>query len=190
MQSKTPAEQEIGRHLLAETASYAESSVCRRKILLHYFGEQYEADNCGNCDNCLNPKAKVEAKEELCAVIETVIALKEKFSPDYVVNVMIGRGTDEVRSYHHDKIEEFGCLPNADEKFLSPVIRQGIIAGYLEKDVENYGIIRVTPKGKKFLKNRCRSRLSKIMISAIWKWKPQIKGGMPHVRQTRCFIPC
>ena len=81
MQSKTASEQEIGRHLLAETASYAESSVCRRKILLHYFGEQYDAENCGNCDNCLNPKTQVEAKEELCAVIETVIALKEKYNP-------------------------------------------------------------------------------------------------------------
>ncbi len=177
MQSKTPAEQEIGRHLLAETASYAESSVCRRKILLHYFGEQYEADNCGNCDNCLNPKAKVEAKEELCAVIETVIALKEKFSPDYVVNVMIGRGTDEVRSYHHDKIEEFGCLPNADEKFLSSVIRQGTIAGYLEKDVENYGIIRVTPKGKKFLKKPVSFKVVEDNDFSDMEMEPQIKGG-------------
>lgn len=152
MQCKTVAEQEIGRQLLAETASYAESSVCRRKILLHYFGEQYEAENCGNCDNCLNPKTQVEATDELCAVLETVVALKEKFKPDYIINVLIGRPTDEVRSYGHDEMDVFGCVPDRDEKFLAAVIRQAVIAGYLSKDVENYGILRITPAGKKFIK--------------------------------------
>ncbi len=177
MQSKSASEQEIGRHLLAETASYAESSVCRRKILLHYFGEQYEAENCGNCDNCLNPKTQVEAKEELCAVIETVLALKEKFTPDYLVNVMIGRPTDEVRSYHHEEIEEFGCLSGADERFLSTVIKQGAIAGYLEKDVENYGIVRVTPKGKKYLKKPTSFKIVEDNDFADVEMEPQIKGG-------------
>ncbi len=153
MQSKTPAEQEIGRHLLAETAGYAESSMCRRRILLHYFGEQYDVENCGNCDNCLNPKSKVEAKDELCAVIETAIALKQKVNSDYLVNVVKGRATDEVRSHGHDEIDEFGCCPDADEKFLSTVIMQGTVGGYLEKDVENCDAIHVTAKGKKFLKH-------------------------------------
>lgn len=177
MQSKTAAEQEIGRHLLAETASYAESSVCRRKILLHYFGEQYDADNCGNCDNCINPKKQVEAKDELCAVIETVIALKEKFNPDYLVNVMIGRATDEVRSYHHDKIEEFGCLQGADEKMLGTVIRQATIAGYLENDIENYGIIHLTPKGKKFLKKPTSFKIVEDNDFSDTEIEPQFKGG-------------
>ncbi len=177
MQSKTAAEQEIGRHLLAETASYAESSVCRRKILLHYFGEQYDAENCGNCDNCLNPKTQVEATEELCAVIETAIALKEKFNPDYLVNVLIGRATDEVRSYHHDSIEEFGCLSGADEKMIASVIRQAAIAGYLEKDVENYGIVRVTAKGKKFLKKPTSFKIVEDNDFTDTEIEPQIKGG-------------
>ena len=151
MQGKPIAEQEIGRQLLLETASYAESSVCRRKTLLHYFGEEFKEERCGNCDNCLNPKKQVEAKEELCAVIETVIALKEKFKAEYTVNVLIGRKTDEVRSYKHEELEVFGCLVDSDEKFLSTVIRQAIIAGYLDKDIENYGLLKVTAKGKKFL---------------------------------------
>jgi ATP-dependent DNA helicase recQ len=177
MQSKTASEQEIGRHLLAETASYAESSVCRRKILLHYFGEQYDEDNCGNCDNCLNPKTQVEAKEELCAVIETVIALKEKFNPDYIVNVLIGRATDEVRSYRHDEIDEFGCLQGTDEKFISTVIRQAAIAGYLEKDVENYGIVRTTAKGKKYLKKPTSFKVVEDNDFSDIDIEPQIKGG-------------
>ncbi len=152
MLSKTPAEQEIGRQLLAETAAYAESSLCRRKILLHYFGENYESDNCGNCDNCKHPKTLVEATEELCAVMETALALKEKYKAEYIANVMIGRATDEIRANGHDKIEMFGCMPDSDERMLAAVIRQADIAGYLIRDLENYGILKVTPKGKKYLK--------------------------------------
>lgn len=177
MQSKTPAEQEIGRHLLAETASYAESSVCRRKILLHYFGEQYEADNCGNCDNCLNPKTQVEAKEELCAVIDTVIALKEKFNSDYIVNILIGRPTDEVRSHGHDNLDEFGCLSNADEKMLATIIRQAVIAGYLEKDMDNLDTVKVTSKGKKYLKKPESFKVVEDNDFSDMEMEPQIKGG-------------
>lgn len=177
MQSKTPAEQEIGRHLLAETASYAESSVCRRKILLHYFGEQYEADNCGNCDNCLNPKTQVEAKEELCAVIDTVIALKEKFNSDYIVNILIGQPTDEVRSHGHDNLDEFGCLSNADEKMLATIIRQAVIAGYLEKDMDNLDTVKVTSKGKKYLKKPESFKVVEDNDFSDMEMEPQIKGG-------------
>ncbi len=177
MQSKAPAEQEIGRHLLAETASYAESSVCRRKILLHYFGEQYEADNCGNCDNCLNPKTQVEAKEELCAVIDTVIALKEKFNSDYIVNILIGRPTDEVRSHGHDNLDEFGCLSNADEKMLATIIRQAVIAGYLEKDMDNLDTVKVTSKGKKYLKKPESFKVVEDNDFSDMEMEPQIKGG-------------
>ncbi len=152
MQSKTPSEQEIGHQLLLETASYAESSLCRRKILLHYFGEKYSEENCGNCDNCLNPKKQVEAQDELCAVIEAVAALKEKFKLEYIVNVLIGRGTDEIKSHGHHEIEPFGSLENTDEKLVATIIRQAIISGYLQRDIENYGVIRLTAAGKKFLK--------------------------------------
>lgn len=151
MQGKPLAEQEIGRHLLMETASYAESSVCRRKTLLHYFGEEYTEDNCGNCDNCLNPKKQVEAKDDLCAVIETVMALKEKFKAEHIIDVVVGRETNDVRTYKHNELEVFGCEQGADRKFLNAVIRQATIAGYLERDVENFGMLRLTPKGKKFI---------------------------------------
>lgn len=152
MQGKPVAEQEIGRHLLQETASYAESSVCRRKTLLHYFGEEYGEDNCGNCDNCLNPKKQVDAKEDLCAVMETIVALKEKFKAEHIIDVVVGRETNDVRTYKHNELEVFGCGQGTDRKFLNAVIRQATIAGYLDRDVENFGLIRLTDKGKKYFK--------------------------------------
>ncbi len=153
MQGKPVNEQEIGKQLLIETASYAESSVCRRQTLLHYFGENYEETNCGNCDNCNNPKTRVEAKEDLLAVLETVAALKEKFKADYVINVMRGRITADIRSFGHENLEVFGCAESSDERFLNSVIRQAILSGYLTKDIENYGILHLTAAGKKFLKS-------------------------------------
>ncbi len=151
IQNKPIAEQEIGRQLLLETASYAESSVCRRLSLLHYFGEKYEIENCGNCDNCLNPKKKVEAKDDLCAVLETIVALKEKFKADHVIDVLKGKATNDVKSYKHDELDVFGCEESADAKFLNAVIRQAVIAGYIERDIENYGLLKVTSKGTSFL---------------------------------------
>ncbi|MDE6359805.1 MAG: DNA helicase RecQ [Muribaculaceae bacterium] len=152
MQGKPVAEQEIGRHLLQETASYAESSVCRRKTLLHYFGEDYGEENCGNCDNCLNPKKQVDAKEDLCAVMETIVALKEKFKAEHIIDVVVGRETNDVKTYKHNELEVFGCGQGTDRKFLNAVIRQATIAGYLDRDVENFGLIRLTDKGKKYFK--------------------------------------
>lgn len=151
MQGKPIAEQEIGKQLLLETASYAESSVCRRKTLLHYFGEEFHQDNCGNCDNCLNPKKQVEAKDELCAVIETITALKEKFKAEYIIDIMMGRATSDIKSYHHDELEVFGCAESSDRRLINTVIRQSIIAGYIDRDIENYGTLKVTEKGKIFL---------------------------------------
>lgn len=151
MQGKPLSEQEIGRQLLVETAAYAESSVCRRKMLLHYFGEDFPSDNCGNCDNCLNPKKQVEAKEELCAVIETVTALKEKFKAEYVIDVLLGKETTDVKSYRHDELEVFGCEQGTDPRMLAAIIRQAVIAGYLDREIENFGVLKVTPKGKKYL---------------------------------------
>ena len=152
MQGKPVAEQEIGKQLLMETAAYAETSVCRRKVLLHYFGEEYLEDNCGSCDNCLNPKKQVEAKELLSAVLEVVSTLKEKFKADYIVNMLVGNETSEIQSYKHNELEIFGSGQDEDEKTWNAVIRQALIAGYLTKDIENYGLLKITPKGKEFMK--------------------------------------
>ncbi|MBS4809736.1 MAG: RecQ family ATP-dependent DNA helicase [Bacteroides sp.] len=152
MQGKPISEQEIGRQLLQETAAYAESSVCRRKILLHYFGEEYTEDNCGNCDNCLNPKKQVEAQDSLCAVIEAIIAVKENFKQDYIIDILLGKETSEVLAHKHEDLEVFGSGMGEEERLWNAVIRQALIAGYLAKDVENYGLLKVTPEGHKFLK--------------------------------------
>ena len=154
MQGKPIAEQEIGKQLLLETRDYAESSVCRRRSLLHYFGESYEQDNCGNCDNCLKPKKRVEASEELRAAIDTILTLRERFKPEYIAHVMMGDATSEIKGYKHDELEVFGCAEDRDEKFLMAVIRQGVFADYLAKDIENYGVIKVTKEGKEFAKSR------------------------------------
>lgn len=151
MQSKSVSEQEIGKQLLLETANYAESSVCRRKTLLHYFGEEYTEDNCGNCDNCLNPKKQVEAQEMLCTVIEAILALKENFKADYVIDVLQGRETSEVTAHIHEDLDCFGSGMGEEDKTWNAVIHQALIAGYLTKEVENYGLLKVTSKGKKFL---------------------------------------
>lgn len=152
MQGKPVAEQEIGKQLLLETASYAETALCRKKVLLHYFGEEYKQRNCANCDNCVNPKKQVEAKELLLTAIEAVIALKEKFKTDYVINVLRGKETSEIETYEHQDLEVFGSGSDADEDTWNAVIRQALIAGYFDKDIENYGLLKVTKKGKDFLK--------------------------------------
>ncbi len=151
MQGKPLVEQEIGKQLLIETAAYAESSICRRKTLLSYFGETYCEDNCGNCDNCLNPKKLVEARDELCAALETIIVLKEKYRVGYIIDVLRGKETNDIKMYRHDELEVFGCKDDIDEKFLNAVIRQAIIAGYITRDIENFGLLRVTEKGRIYL---------------------------------------
>ena len=151
MQGKPIAEQEIGKQLLNETAYYAESSVCRRKTLLHYFGEPYFEENCGNCDNCVHPRKRVEASDELCAAIEAIITLKERFKTEYIVDVIGGNATNEVKGYKHNELEIFGSAENRDENFLTSVVRQGVLAGYIRKDIENYGVLKATEKGKEFL---------------------------------------
>ena len=153
MEGKPVAEQDIGRQLLQETAAYAESSVCRRKLLLHYFGEAYGEDNCGNCDNCLNPKKQVEAKESLCAVIETILAVKENFKTNHIIDVLLGKETTEVLAQKHDELDVFGSGMGEEDKHWNAVIRQALIGGYLNKEVENYGLLKVTAEGRKFLKS-------------------------------------
>ena len=153
MEGKPIAEQDIGKQLLQETAAYAESSVCRRKLLLHYFGETYDKDNCQNCDNCLHPKERIEASAALVVVLKAVLAVKENFRTPYIIDFIKGRGTDDIVSHSHDKLEEFGSGEDMDSSLWNPVIRQALIAGYLHKDVENYGILKLTSSGKKFMKN-------------------------------------
>lgn len=153
MKGKPVAEQEIGKQLLLETVGYAETSVCRRRVLLHYFGEGYDQDNCHSCDNCLHPKSQIEAQDEVQLLLETVIAVKEKFASEHVVNVLTGKEDQTVKSYGHNKLDEFGEGAEQDAKFWTAVIRQVLLAGLLTKDIDNYGLLKITPKGKDFLKN-------------------------------------
>ncbi len=153
MQSKSITEQEIGRQLLMETADYAESSVCRRKILLHYFGESYEEENCGNCDNCLNERRRINATEEAQSAIEAVLAVGQKYRIEYIINILVGRATDEIKGNGHDKLDIFGALHDMEEKLVGALVRQTAIAGYLDKDLDNYGILKVTQAGMDFLEN-------------------------------------
>lgn len=152
MEGKPVAEQDIGRQLLQETAAYAETSVCRRKFLLHYFGEVFEVENCGNCDNCLHPKKKVEAKEMLKLALEVISAVKENFKVDYIIDVLVGNETEEILAHKHDKLKYFGAGEDEEEKKWNAVIRQAMIAGYIEKDVENYGLLKITDDGRKYMK--------------------------------------
>ena len=152
MENKPVAEQDIGRQLLQETAAYAESSVCRRKMLVHYFGEEYLEDNCHNCDNCLHPKNKIEAKDALLVVLKAIAAVKENFRQEYVIDFVKGRATDDIVSHKHNELEEFGAGEDMDNKLWNPVIRQALISGYLKKDVENYGLLKLTASGKRFIK--------------------------------------
>jgi ATP-dependent DNA helicase RecQ len=153
MQGKPIAEQEIGKQLLLETVSYAESSVCRRKLLLHYFGEEYLKDNCEACDNCLHPKSQFEGNEAVVSVLETILAVKEKFKADHIANILSGKVTSAIKSYKHHKLEFFGIGEDKDEKFWNMVIRQALIAKFLTKDIENYGLLKLTQKGMDFLEN-------------------------------------
>ena len=162
MQGKPVAEQEIGEQLLLETAAYAETSICRRKMLLHYFGEEYNNPNCENCDNCLNPKIKVEAKELLITVLEAVKALKEKQKTEYVINFLLGRETSEIETFGHSELEEFGSGADEEESTWQNVIRQALLDNYLKKDIENYGILKITKKGKDFLKKPVSFKITKV----------------------------
>jgi len=152
MQDKQLNEKEIGNQLLFEMQSYCESNICRRKLLLHYFGEEYEQDNCGSCDNCKKSYNMIEAGELLGLIIETVLELKEKFKAEHIVDILKGSETAAVVSYHHNEIDSFGSAEDEDESTLHAIIRQAMLAGYIKKDIESYGDLQVTAQGKKFLK--------------------------------------
>ncbi len=153
MHGKPVAEQEIGRQLLLDTVSYAETAICRRIILLHYFGEKYENENCGNCDNCLNPKEFIEAQDEVTRALEAIFEVKEKYKAEHISDILVGKSTAAVKSFHHDELESFGSGDDHDEHFWNAVFRQSMVAGLITKDIENYGLLKITPAGHDFLRN-------------------------------------
>ena len=175
MEGKPVAEQDIGRQLLVETAAYAETSVCRRKMLLHYFGETYDRENCGNCDNCLHPKTKIEAMNQLVTVLQVIQRIKENFRSDYVIDFIIGKETEEIIAHKHHELDEFGIGEDEDPKIWNPVIRQALLMGYLKKEVENYGLLKITSAGKKFLKTP-----QSFMIVKDAEFSDEIDSGSEH----------
>ena len=152
MQGKPVAEQEIGNQLLLETQAYAETSICRRKMLLHYFGEEYLEENCGCCDNCMKPRKFIEGQELLTLALETILQVKEKFKAEHIVDILKGNETSDVKSYQHDELENFAAASDEEESLLHAVIRQAMIACFVSKDIENYGLLKVTSRGKAYLK--------------------------------------
>jgi len=153
MQGKPVAEQEIGKQLLMETVAYAESSICRRKMLLHYFGEEYPEENCHNCDNCLHPKEQIEGQEFVIMVLECILEVKEKFKADHIANILAGNMNAAIKSYHHHELESYASGSDHDIKFWNAIIRQMLIAKFLQKEIENYGILKLDDAGHEFLKN-------------------------------------
>lgn len=152
MQGKPVAEQEIGKLLLSETVAYAESGICRRHIILHYFGEKYEQENCGCCDNCINPRQQTEAKQEMRVLLEILETIGSEFKPDYLINILLGKTNNLNKSYRHTELKHFGAGAELEEGFWNALLRQGLIRGYIVKDIENYGSISITQEGLNFIK--------------------------------------
>jgi ATP-dependent DNA helicase RecQ len=153
MQGKPVAEQEIGKQLLLETVAYAESALCRRTQLLHYFGEEHEETNCENCDNCLHPKEQFDGQDKIIQVLETILEVKERFKSDHIANILAGNLTAAVKSYRHSELENFGAGSEYDEKFWNSVVRQALVAKLLQKDIENYGVLHLDQRGHEFISN-------------------------------------
>ena len=184
MEGKPVAEQDIGRQLLQETAAYAESSVCRRKMLLHYFGETYEKENCGNCDNCLHPKKKREATQQLVTALKAIATTKENFRSDYIEDFIEGRETNEIVAHKHHELEDFGAGADEDEKIWNPLLRQAMLAGYIKKDVENYGLLKLTAEGRKFIKKPVT-----FMIVEDNEFNEEEESSMEHEGGTSALDP-
>ncbi|RLC22810.1 MAG: DNA helicase RecQ, partial [Deltaproteobacteria bacterium] len=161
MKGKPVAEQEIAKQLLQETVSYAESSVCRHKQLLHYFGEESEKENCGACDNCLHPKEKFEGKDFVKIALEAIMEVKQLFKSNHVINILIGKNNATIKSFKHNKLKAFGRGMDEDEKFWNAVIRQSLINNLIIKDIENYGLLKITEEGKAFLEKPFSIMLTK-----------------------------
>lgn len=154
MRDKPLSEREMGAQLISETVAYAESGVCRRKLLLHYFGEELKQDNCGNCDNCLNPKEKLEVRDSSKIVLDTINELDERFNIDYVVDIILGKSNPQIKTFRHDKLKSFGSglIMKMEDNFWHSLIRQMMLEGLVRKDIEEYGLLKITDKGHKFLK--------------------------------------
>ena len=154
MRDKPLSEREMGGQLISETLAYVESGVCRRKLLLHYFGEEYKKDNCGNCDNCLHPKEKLEVKDSVKITLDAIIELDERFGIDYVVNIILGKANPQIHTFRHEKLKSFGAglVMGMDANFWNSLIRQMMLEGMIRKDIEEYGLLKITEKGHKFLK--------------------------------------
>ena len=161
MHGKPVAEQEIGKQLLLDTVSYAESAVCRRISLLYYFGEKYPHENCGNCDNCLNPKEQVEATDEVVRALKAILEVNENYKADHIANILIGNKTAAIKSFQHYGLKCFGTGTDHEERFWNAIFRQSMIAGIINKEIENYGLLKVTKKGHEFLANPTRFMLVK-----------------------------
>lgn len=151
MQGKPVSEQEIGKQLLFETVSYAESSVCRRKLLLHYFGEEYHKDNCENCDNCLNPKVQFDGSEFIVTALQCIIEVQEKFKAEHISDILCGNATSSIKTYNHHHLDSFGTGSDENKKFWLAVLRQAMIKKFVIKDIENYGLLKVSPNGRKYI---------------------------------------
>jgi ATP-dependent DNA helicase RecQ len=166
MRDKPLSEREVGGQLITETVAYAEAGVCRRKILMSYFGEEYTTENCGNCDNCLNPKEMVEAKDQAVKVLKAIKALDERFATDYAVNIIVGRLTPNITMFRHEGIAEFGIGKDQLDHYWNTVIRQMLLEGLLKKDIEDYGVLKITKKGHEFLK---KPKSFKIVLSNLFE---------------------
>jgi len=176
MQGKPVAEQEIGKLLLSETVSYAESTTCRRKTLLHYFGEEYTEENCGNCDNCLHPAKKEEAKEETLTILELISEIGAHFKTDHIVDIVVGKNSTILKSYHHDKLEYFGIGKSKGENFWNSVIRNAVQSGLLIKDIENYGVLSISRKGEDF-----KEHPTSIMVSIDRSYEEEGEDSQPQI---------
>ncbi len=166
MRDKPLSEREIGAQLIQETVAFAESSVCRRHILLHYFGEVYDQEQCGNCDNCRHPKEKTEAKEEAVTVLKTVKALDERFTAEYTISVIMGILTPQIKMYRHDELSVFGNGKEQQPHLWNSLVRQLLLHGMLKKDIEEYGVLKMTPEGEAFLK---KPKSFKIVLNNLFE---------------------
>jgi ATP-dependent DNA helicase RecQ len=192
MRDKPLSEREVGAQLIDETVAYAESSVCRRKILLHYFGEDWDKPNCGNCDNCLHPKEKIEAKEEVVKMLKTIKALDERFVADYVVNVVIGKLTPQINLYRHDALPVFGSGKDREPHLWNSLIRQMLLENLIKKDIEEYGLLKLTEKGEKFMKKPTSFKiaLNNLFEEAQFDDDEGEAGTRPARRQMRNSSRC
>jgi ATP-dependent DNA helicase RecQ len=166
MKDKPLSEREVGAQLINETVGYAETGVCRRKVLMSYFGEEYTTENCGSCDNCLHPKERIEAKDNAVKVLKTIKALDERFATTYVVNILTGKLTPQIQMFRHDGISEFGIGREEPEHFWNSLIRQVLLEDLLKKDIEEYGVLKLTKKGEDFLK---KPRSFKIVLNNLFE---------------------